>query len=492
MANLTPAKARRLLKLREAKKFDPQQLLDSAFDQQQAFIKDPAKLKALFCTRRSSKSFTAALYMIYEALVLPGCNCVFIGLTRASARGIIWKDCFKVINTRFKLGAKFNENYLTMTLPNGSVISVLGINDGQDEMNKLLGRKYRVACVDEASMYTIDQRLLVYGILKPAMADVSGTICMMGTASNYTRGLFFDVTTGKERGWSLHSWTAHDNPHVARQWQAELDEITTLRPLFMETPLFKQWYMNEWVVNTDLLVYKFNENKNLYKQMPLQAKGDWTYILGVDTGWEDDTAFVLSAYHEHDKCLYIVDTFNKKKMTFDDVIAKVQEYMLDVHRMPAKVVIDGANKQGVESMKLRSSIPFEYADKMDKATFIELLNNDLIQARIKINAKCETLVDELMGLIWKADPKDDTKIAIPKREHPGCANHLCDAFLYAWRMGFHYGHVTVEKKVAVGSREWFLKQSQLDDKFWEAEREKTEEQEKKEKGDGSGWDRFSS
>src|ERR1700733_9333918 len=161
-------------------------ILANAFSQQIDFIKDRVKQKVLFCSRRSAKSFTAGLYLVFEALRNPGCNCLFIGLTRASAKAIIWKDILTIIDTKYKLGARFNQTDLTMTLPNGSVISVTGIDADEKEMNKLLGRKYRLVCIDEASMYTIDLRNLVYGILGPAMVDPnesgeSGTLCLMGT-----------------------------------------------------------------------------------------------------------------------------------------------------------------------------------------------------------------------------------------------------------------------------------------------------------------------
>ncbi len=98
----------------------------------------------------------------------------------------------------------------------------------------------------------------------------------------------------------------------------------------------------------------------------------WAYTLGVDTGWEDANAFVLTAYHVNDPKLYIVKVHRQKKMTFDQVADRIQEFMRDPIMAPHKVFIDGANKQGVESMRARSNIPFEYADKQDKATFIEL------------------------------------------------------------------------------------------------------------------------
>lgn len=456
---MSPDKARAILAKRKMQSIDPERIFDRNFPQQIAFIKDPAKLKCLFCTRRAAKSYTAGLYLVFEALTNPGVNCLFLGLTRASSKGIIWKDILKILNKQFDLKATFNSTELTMTFPNGSVIFVTGADADEDEMNKLLGRKYRLVCIDEASMYSINMHQMVYGVLKPAMSDNRGTICLMGTASNFARGLFYDITNGKEAGWSLHTWSAHDNPHVAVQWQEELDQIDNLRPLFKETPLFKQWYLNHWTVDTDKLVYKFNADRNLFDKQPqLFPEDDWIYVLGVDTGWEDDNAFVLTGYHSKDKHLHVVKTFNKSHMTFDQVMMKVQEFINDKRYPIAKVIIDGANKQGVESMRTRSLIPFEYAEKQDKVTFIEIMNGDLIQGKIKIQKDLTVLINELQSLVWQTD---GDKIRLPKKEHPSLPNHLCDAFLYAWRCGFHYAYQQPTQEIVPYSDAWYKQQEQI-------------------------------
>ncbi len=453
-------------------------VLSHAFSNQVDFIKHPAKQKTLFCTRRSAKSFTAGLYLTYEALNNPGSNCLFIGLTRASAKAIIWKDILQVIDRQYNLEASFNQTDLTMTLPNGSVIAVTGVDAEEKEMNKLLGRKYRLVTIDEASMYTIDLRNLVYGVLGPAMVDPndndeSGTICLMGTASDFPRGLFYDITTGVEKSWELFTWTAYDNPFVAKKWEEAIEKIRLERPTYMETPQYKQWYLNKWVVDEEKLVYRFDVARNLIRDTPKLPHDGWVYVLGVDTGWEDDSAFVLTAYHVHNPTphMYVLKTFHKKKMTFDDVTLKIQEFMADKEYAPHKIIIDGANKQGVESMRMRSSIPFEYADKQDKVTFIELCNSDLIQGVVKILDKDENrpLWLEMSSLVWVTD---GDKIKYPKKEHPALSNHLCDAFLYAWRCGWHYASQPVVKKPVTGSNEWY---KQLSDDIWEREREHLEQ-----------------
>jgi hypothetical protein len=454
---------------------DTAYLFDATFPQQKAFVDDPSNLKTLWCTRRAAKSYTAGLYMMSEALKNPGSNILFIGLTRASAKAIVWKDILMAINKRYGLRCRFNKADLSVSVPGGSLISITGVDSDENEMLKLLGKKYRLVCIDEASMYSVDVRNLVYGVLRPAMVDpntegMRGTICLMGTSSNFPRGLFYDITVGKERGWSVHTWTAHENPYVAKQWQEELDEIKRDRPLYLETPQYKQFYLNEWSVDDTKLVYRFDDQRNTYRQLPqdLSPEG-WRFVLGVDTGWEDDNAFVLCGYHENDDRLYVIRTFNKPRMTFDQVVVKINEFMLDPMYPVSKVIIDGANKQGVESMRIRSSIPFEYADKQGKVDFIEMLNGDLIQAKIRINYKCETLTNELRGLVWLTD---GDKIVLPKKENPSLSNHLCDAFLYAWRNGYHYHSVPKEVKLVKYSKEWYEKQAE---DIWEKEREMLEQ-----------------
>src|SRR5437016_2338313 len=111
-------------------------------------------------------------------------SCLYIGLTRESAKRIMWKDVLKAINRRHKLGIRFNESELSAKFPNGSVIYLVGADSNEDERQKLLGQKFVLVVIDEAQAFGIDLRKLVYGVLKPAVADYRGTIVLTGTPGN--------------------------------------------------------------------------------------------------------------------------------------------------------------------------------------------------------------------------------------------------------------------------------------------------------------------
>ena len=443
----------------------PKKFYDPNFTAQTNFLEDEAPLVAGFCTRRAGKSYGVGLKLLATCYDNPGVNCIYISLTRDSAKRIMWKDVLKIINRRMGLGIKFNETSLTASFPNGSILYLVGMDSDEKEKEKALGQKFKLAVIDEAGSFTTNLRSLVYGILKPALSDLRGQLLMIGTPSNFIKGLFYEVTQGVEPGWSLHKWTAFDNPYQVDAWKQEILEIERDRPLFKETPLFQQHYLGLWVIETDKLVYKFNQDRNIYEKRPDNVKPDgWSYVLGVDLGYEDDSAFVLCAFHENHPILYCMNSFSKKHMDITDVATKIKEYLAQYQI--GKIIIDGADKQSVEEMRRRHTLPLEPAEKQGKADFIELMNADLIQGNIKVHYKNTDLIAEMGGLIWKTT---GDIIDIPRKEHPSLPNHRCDAFLYAWRYCYNYMFEPIVKKAVVGTKQWHDEQNE---KIWELEKEK--------------------
>src|ERR1700682_2730816 len=174
--------------------------LTGMFPQQRAFVLDGSPFQYVFCTRRAAKSYSAGLKAVRAARKHRRCSVLVVGLHRLEGERIWWIPTLKDINDRHGLRAKFNETELTMTLPNGSVIYLLGMDANEKEKRKALGQKFPLAIIDEAQDFVTDLSELVFHVLKPAVADYRGSICLLGTPGLLASGLFFDVTTGKEPG----------------------------------------------------------------------------------------------------------------------------------------------------------------------------------------------------------------------------------------------------------------------------------------------------
>lgn len=453
--------AQRVLLELERRKLKKPQWLDPKFPKQNEFINSKATLKAVQCTRRAGKSYGAGLYAFKEAYENIGVSIVIIGLTRDSVKRIFFKDILKEIDKKFDLKTSFNASDLTATLPNGSIIYLLGVDANPDDMNKLLGQKNKLVIIDEAGFFRQDLKKLVFEILKPSVADYNGTIALISTTSSLLKTLYYEITNGLAGGWEIFKWTAYDNPHMAKKWDKEVKFLVKHNPGIELTPMFKRMYLNQWYVDVDSLIYKYTK-ANTATTLPTRHK--WNYILGIDLGWEDATALVVCAYSTHSPNLYVVETFKKSKMDITDVANKIKA--LDKLYAFDTMVVDNASKQSVEEIKKRHNLPLIPADKSTKRDFIELLNSDLLTNRIKVLPEAMGLPVEWDSLIWDEKAKAKGKYA----EHPSCPNHLSDAFLYAWRWCYQYSSRPKPETVAKGSE----REVEL---FWEKESEQLKQEE---------------
>lgn len=432
-----------------------QALRASCFDKQLEFIDDPGKLKAAQCTRRAGKSYGAAgIYLCTTSVKHPRSTCLYIATTREQARRIMLKDVLSEINRKFSLGMQVNRTTLTVSFPNESVIYLMGLDSKPEEMEKALGQKYRLVIIDEGGSWRQDQKTMVHSVLQPACADYAGTIAILGSPVNSIKTYFYDIT-GRQimdpvrpKGWSVHRWSWKDNPHVARAVEAQIADMVEANELVLDTPAFKQMYLNQWIIDTEALCYKYDEIRNTVDELPKENR--YHYALGLDLGFNDDTAIVISGYSDYDPTMYFVEVFKKKGMDISMVAQELERFRAKYN--PYKYVVDGASKQAVEELKNRFGFPLETADKHGKYEMIQIMNNDFILGRIKLlMPQCKALEDEYQNLIWEEKSRKDPTLRTV--ENSACPNHAADGGLYSWRMCYHFASRSEIKKPKPGTDE---------------------------------------
>lgn len=398
--------------------------LDQSFTKQFKASQDKSILKGIQCTRRAGKSTGEAKETLQTALDEAETKHLYGALTLGSAKNIIWDIMLHELEEK-KIQFRSNEQQGIIRLNNKSEIRLFGLDSSYKEMRKILGGKYKTVKIDEAGSISQDLKKICYQMIMPALADVSGRLTLLGTAENIPKTFFEQVTSGKEPGWSIHKWSAFDNPYIKDKWQEHVDWIKNFNPTFMLTSEYKTHYLNEWCADDKLLIIKINENTIIDHIHLVNA----TYILGVDLGYNDDCSFVLTAFHAKSPELYVVEAYKENELDITDTANRIKDYL---RRYPiAKIIVDGANKQGVMEMRNRHNIPLEAAKKEDKASFLKIMADDVTRGRIKyFKATTDSLISEQESLQWK----DETK----QIEDPRIPNHCNDAMLYSWREARNY------------------------------------------------------
>lgn len=429
----------RIKELDEAnKKVEEIQWLEPGFDHQNEFILSELRRFMVLGNRRSGKTEGVVIKGLYEVYSKQK-DAVFFGLTRQSVKRVIWPKILKFLKKKkIKFVPSLGELSISFPGREGKLY-LLGLNDGPDEAEKILGMNPCFVAIDEAASYTQDLERIIDEVIWPALRDYNGKIVLCGTPRLPSRGIFFEVTKPnsdykRRNEWNIRFFDALNNPFMRSQTLKEREDIEKNRPEFKNTPAYKMMELGEWALDDSLIVYRCSLDNYIYQIPNFKKLDDVTFVLGIDLGLKDASSFVVCAFSKFDRTLYVVESLKMSYQDFTDVATKVK-YFNRKYRIGINIC-DGANAQGIAEINNRHNLALIPAEKIDKKTYIDLINSDFLTKNIKIcHAENLDLIDELNTLSWNEKLIKDKKVWKEKDSLP---NHLCDALLYAWRFSYHF------------------------------------------------------
>jgi terminase large subunit-like protein len=404
----------------------PEKLGDLTFPQQDAFVHDPADFVAALCSRRAGKSTGFGKRAIRAMYRHPGFTVPYIGLTRESSYNIMWPILWQ-LNRQYNLGAKLHESDLRMELRNGSNYKLFGA-DMKNFIERLRGGKYSEAHIDEAQSFRSHLKTLIDDVLGPALGDLRGPLALGGTPGPIPDGIFFKASKGK-LGFSAHHWTVFENPYFPKPREF-VAKLKLEKGWTDNNPTYQREWLGQWVLDDDALVYKFRPDRNIYDELPVGLQ--WSHILAIDYGWNDQTAFAIVAFSKQSPHVFIRHVEGHSEMVPSDIAKRAKE-LIDEFK-PINIVADtgGLGKSITEEFIRRYHIPISAADKREKLTFINLLNGDFIDGRCFVHRSLTNVHDQYQSLQKAENP------TASRYEDPTMRNDLADAILYAYRKARHY------------------------------------------------------
>lgn len=309
------------------------------------------------------------------------------------------------------------------TFPSGATLSFGYLKDAQDKY-RYASSEFHFIGFDEVTQFEEQNYSFLFSRLRKKKG--SKIPSRMRAATNpggighlWCKKRFID--TGESEGRIFIPSLLGDNPFIDqdeyRKALSQLDSVTR-----------KQLLEGAWVQDNAGMVYRVDESKNIFEQAPV---GQWTYILGMDFGINDHTAFTVVGWREYDQTLYVLESFGRSGI-IPSASARIVQDLSKKYDF-AQIVGDtgGMGKAYTEEMRRRYLLPILPADKQNKLGYISLLNGQLEEGILKVHKHlCKQLVDEWQNLPW-ADEKQ-------QKEHPGFNNHCADATLYAVRAAYAY------------------------------------------------------
>lgn len=458
-----------------------ERLLARLFPAQLAFVRDRHRRKAALCPRRAGKSYTVLAYAIWTCLVRPGAKVLILARVRRQVKGVFWRE-LKKLAEELELGVHFRNMDLECEFDNGSLILLAGA-DTQEETDKYRGQAFDLVILDEGKSYSarlLDE--LLNEILEYTLLDRRGTLAIIGTPGAILQGPFYSITSGdlsviepRERyrwssrffadldegernacSWSVHRWTTKDNvakPHI---WE-DLLERQRLHKIPEDDPAWMREARGKWAPDDDALVFKYagiDDGRcdwvfNPDEEHGLPAGHKWNFVLGLDFGYVDATAFVVGAWSKTYHALVFVHIEKHTAMLPEGIAIRVRELELIYGEFDTRVADSGGlGKTILEALQRTYGIPMTAARKRDKCDHIKLMNSDILAGRVKLDPSSE-LAEEWRTAQWANEER--------RKVDPDCDDHASDAALYLWRYVYHHFSRAVDNGPEEGSTEWWKK-----------------------------------
>lgn len=395
---------------------------------QKNFVQDTSRFKTARCSRRGGKTFADAVYLILECISTPNMPCLYLGLTRDSAKGAIWATLQGILQ-ELKIPHEALASGPRINFHNGSFIQLLGA-DASNARNRIRGRKFKLVVVDEMGFF-LEADDLIQSLL-PTLADYQGTMVMTSSPGLIMDGFFYHADQGNlKESWSQYHWTLLDNPYFQKPsknqkyktiGEEELDLICTLQFGGNRShPVFRREYLGEWVNDDTSRIYPYSAKNLLQQEQPYESS---EYAFGVDFGSTSYNAITVLKYSQYSREVQIVDVWKKSGMQIDELAAVLYSYM-DKYK-PSMILGDegGLGKAVAKELRYRYNVPMQAAEKMEKSWYQRLMAADLYSGFIKVvQPKCAELLRE-----WDRVAKDELG-----EEIKGPENHISDATLYIYR-----------------------------------------------------------
>jgi hypothetical protein len=427
------------------------------FPEQLAFCTDKSPLVDAVCSRRAGKTWGLVRKTSKvcedkdEALV------AYLTKTRDWARDLVWDPLLKLSQERRTADLKdFNNSRLQAVMHNGSKIRLAGAKD-KAAVEVLRGFGYDLFIIDEAgSIDPVIMRYVLKEILPAALGEKNGQLVVVGTPNESCSGYFHDISTEIGSGFSHHHWTQRENVMFPR-WVGcdprDLDRLVDeylaeerIKHKFAETdPEYQREYMGLWAKNEELFIYRITEdNLSQPPDVPLR------YVLAIDIGWHDMTAWELVGYDSDKQRMYEVDSTQEQHLTFEDIAARTIQYAKDYELDCIVVDTAGAGKVVQDSLakeiSLRFEVPCKAAAKNRKGTNMKFLASDLRKgtAFLLPDSVC---ADQMKSLKW------DKHHLREQEPDPGQFIDNADGYLYAYRECYHWMHEPREVLPEIGTPE---------------------------------------
>lgn len=380
---------------------------------QQQIADSTKRFRTAICGRRFGKTFLAIRELAKFAR-LPNQRCWYIAPTRGQGKGIVW-ELLKQRLGDLRWIAKTNESELSITLVNGSEISI----KSADAYDRMRGFSVNFCVFDEFA----DMDPEVWTAVRPTLSDKQGHAMFIGTPKGGRSSWAYEIYNNaldNSSNWASWTFTTLDGGNVT---EAEIEAAKQ----DLDEKTFRQEYLATWEEAANRIYYAFDRQQNVIDITDYDTS---TILCGIDFNIDPVSCIIMIRKGD---ILYAIDEIRMYSSNTQELVDEIH------HRYPRSKVMcypDPAGNQrktsagGVtDNIILRNAgftvkVPNSHTPVRDR---INAVNSRLCNAsgvrQLFISPKCKYMIECLERQTYKENTSQPDK--------DSGYDHLNDALGYA-------------------------------------------------------------
>ena len=329
---------------------------------------------------------SAKSYFITQKLIVRACReKVKILVCRRTAT-TIRNTCFslfKDILTKWQLTpyVKIRETDFNIKFPNGSEIIFIGL----DEETKLLSLN-GVGVIFIEEVFEVPKPIVEQLNLRLRGSTPNQQIIMAFNPISKNHWLYDFCEINPPNSYVYIHSTYKDNPFLNAEYVAELEELYTRNPA--KARIFCD---GQWGVDAEGLVIT-NWREQEFDAMELAAKG-YELRYGMDIGFIDKTAIILSLFDKENKTIYVFDEYYKSGSQLNEIAAAAKA--MNVGK--TKIYVDSAEPRSIQYFRNEGLNAIGCAKGRDSVKAGLMFLQDML---IVVHPSCKNMIMELSNFSY--------------------------------------------------------------------------------------------
>lgn len=354
------------------------------------------------CSRRFGKSFLMVLYSIERCLQKKNTKVRYGAAFQTDLKefiipafDLILQDCPEDIKPQYK------SNEAKYIFKNGSEIKLFGVDKNP---NAGRGNALDYVILDEAGfMDKLDY--IIKSVIYPAMKNrPNAKLILISTPPVSPDHDFKQYCEEAQSLGSYSEFTVYDNPLFDEETIQEcIDECGG-----EDTTTFKREYLCQFVVETDrAIIPEFSKQSHVGVIDRDEYYQYYTPYVAMDLGFKDNTALIFGYYDFKRATLVIEDEFviNGHQVTSKNIAENVRQIEESLGYESPYRIADNSDLIFLTDLQSSQDINFLPTNKDSLEAMVNEVRTWMKQGRVKINPKCEILINSLANGIWDKQRK---------------------------------------------------------------------------------------